>query len=518
MNAVEKEIYRLKMLKLKKLEEIEKEKVKNDYAKYVEYTHKNIYSHTPQGDYICRVLNEAINERHRMKNGEIPVRTQYIKFSLPPQHGKSMHITETFPSYFLGHFPEEGVIEVSYNDTFASKFGSRNKDKITLYGKDLFGISISKDTNAKGEWEVIDTKTGRKTRGGMISRGMLSGITGSSLGDCIIIDDPIKNREEANSEVQREKIWLEWQDSISSRIHPGAIVILIMTRWHEDDLWGRLDNPEYAKPLDWQNHNLPLEAEENDLLGRSEGEPLWADRYGYEFIEERKRYPTSFNALYQGRPTSQEGNKIKRDWWRYYDNKPQIIQYIMSVDANYKDEDTSISKKTDPVCIQILGKAGANIYILDNWVGKVNFPTTLQQIRNMLKKWPLVGAKFIEDKANGSAIISVLNKEIGGFIPVQTGKEGKIARVEAVSPWIESGNIYLPRQAEWVHDFIEECASFPNGIHDDQVDALSQGLNKLIYYSAEIPVVDNRKFNFDFEKPKPDSYKGGEIDQSYMSW
>jgi predicted phage terminase large subunit-like protein len=517
MNA-EKEIYRLKMMKLKKLEEQNQINIKNDYAKYVEHVHPNIYKHTPQGDYISAVLDEAIKQRHQMKNGEIPVRTQYIKFSLPPQHGKSMHITETFPSYFLGHFPEEGVIEVSYNDTFAAKFGSRNKDKISLYGNELFGISISKDTNAKGEWEIIDSKTGIKTRGGMISRGMLSGITGSSLGDCIIIDDPIKNREEANSEVQREKIWLEWQDSISSRIHPGAIVILIMTRWHEDDLWGRLDNPEYAKPLEWDNYNLPLEAEENDLLGRMPGEPLWPDKYSYSFIEERKRYPGSFNALYQGRPTSQEGNMIKRDWWQYYDAAPQCIQYIMSVDANFKDEDSSISKKTDPVCIQIWGKRAADMYILDNWVGKVDFTTALQQIRNMLKKWPMVGAKFIEDKANGTAIINVLNKEIGGFIPVQTGREGKIARVHAVSPWIQSKNVHLPRSKDWVHDFVEECASFPNGSHDDQVDAMSQALNKFIYYAASIPVADNRIYNFDFEKPKPNSYTGGEIDRSYIDY
>jgi predicted phage terminase large subunit-like protein len=513
----------IELLMLLEQEEKEKEqqqieKARNDYAAYVELTHKNIYQHTPQGDYICKVLNDAIEKRHQMKRGEIPLRTQYIKFSLPPQHGKSMHITETFPSYFLGHFPEEGVIEVSYNDTFASKFGSRNKDKITLYGNDLFGISISKDTNAKGEWEVIDTKTGRKTRGGMISRGIMSGITGSSLGDCIIIDDPIKNREEANSEVYREKVWQEWQDSISTRIHPGAIVILIMTRWHEDDLWGRLDNPEYAKPLNWQNHNLPLEAEDNDLLGRAVGEPLWPERYGYEFIEERKRYPQSFNALYQGRPTSQEGNMIKRDWWQYYDNVPQCIQYIMSVDSNYKDEDTSVSKKTDPVCIQVWGKRGADMYLLDNWVGKVNFTTTLQQIRNMLQKWPVVGAKFIEDKANGTAIINVLNKEIGGFIPVQTGREGKIARVYAVSPWIESRNVWLPRQADWVHDFVEECASFPNGTHDDQVDAMSQALNRFIYYSASIPVPQRQHFNFDFEKPKPDAFVGSEIDRSYIDF
>ena len=135
----------------------------------------------------------------------------------------------------------------------------------------------------------------------------------------MIIDDPIKNREEADSETHRGKIWDEWIDSFSTRLHPGAIVILILTRWHEDDLQGRLLSKEYGEPLPWQVYNLPLEAEEDDVIGRDVGEPLWPERYGLEFIQERKRYPSSFNSLYQGRPTAAEGNLLKRAWWQYYD-------------------------------------------------------------------------------------------------------------------------------------------------------------------------------------------------------
>lgn len=461
------------------LEAEEKYQAANDYYEYVKYTHAGIYTYTRHGEYICRRLDEAIKKRHRMFNGEIPMETQYIQISMPPQHGKSMHITETFPSYFLGHFPNHGVIEVSYNEGFAEKFGSKNRDKVQQFGKELFGIEVAKDTQSKSEWAI--SKDGVKTRGGMISRGIMSGVTGSSWGDCIIIDDPIKNREEANSETIREKHWDEWKDSLSTRIHPGAIVIIIMTRWHEDDLCGRLRNPEYAKPLPWEIINLPLEAEENDLLGRKPGEPLWPEQYGYDFIEVRKGYPSSFNALYQGRPTAQEGNMLKRDWWQYYDVLPEVGSMLISVDAAFKDEDDS-----DYVVCQVWGRNGPNVYLVDQVRAKMNFPATLQTIRNLTKKYPKAALKLVEDKANGSAIVQTLQIEIPGIIAVNP-EGGKVARVNAVSAFIEAKNVYLPRQAEWVHDFVEECASFPNGTNDDQVDAMSQALHRYFYMSGKIP-------------------------------
>ena len=503
---------RQKELLLRMQELLQKEKISNNYSNYVEYVHGDMYSHTPQGDFICNVIDDAINKRKRMFSGEIPMQKQYIKFSLPPQHGKSMHITETLPSYFLGHFPQHGCIEVSYNDDFASKFGSKNKDKIKLYGKEVFGVEINKDTNAKGEWDVIDSNTGNKTRGGMISRGILSGITGSSLGDLIIIDDPIKTREEANSETQRDKIWEEWKDSVSTRIHPGAIIILIMTRWHEDDLWGRLDNSEYAKPLPWNNYNLPLEAENDDVLGRKEGEPLWPDRYGYDFIEERRCYLQSFNSLYQGRPSAQEGNKFKRIWWQYYDVLPKIAVKILSVDASFKD-----TKESAKVSIQVWGKAGPNMYMIDTINTKMGFIATITAIKNMLAKHPDIKAKYIEDKANGPAIIEVMRQNIPGIIPVKADNStgGKVARAEAITPFCEAGNIYLPRYETFTNDFIEEVSSFPNGKYKDQVDAFTQAIAKLMNYIAEFPE-EPEQYNFDFEKPKPDQIYGGEITNSYM--
>jgi predicted phage terminase large subunit-like protein len=474
----------------------------NDYYEYVKHTHAGMYGYTRHGEFVCRMLNDAIIKRHKMLTGEIPMEVQYFQISMPPQHGKSMHITETFPSYFLGHFPDEGVIEVSYNEGFAEKFGGRNKDKVIRFGKDLFNIEVARDTQSKSEWATA--KDGVKTRGGMMSRGIMSGVTGSSWGDCIIIDDPIKNREEANSQTIREKHWQEWQDSISTRIHPGAIVILIMTRWHEDDLCGRLRNPEYAEPLPWRIINLPLEAEEYDELGRKPGEPLWPERYGYDFVQVRRGYPSSFNALYQGRPTSQEGNMIKREWWKYYDNRPQFASMLISVDATFKDGDDN-----DYVVIQVWGKSLANMYLVDQVRAKMNFPATIQTIRNVVAKYPEAHWKLVEDKANGSAIIATLHREIGGIVAVNP-EGGKVARVNAVSAYIESGNVFLPRTS-WIQDFVEEAASFPNGKHDDQVDAMSQALHRFIYFNGILPQTEKTTTPFPF---RTDESTGGD----YLAW
>jgi hypothetical protein len=337
-----------------KLIDVKRALAQKSYIDYVVYTHEGRYKTAPHTEFIANVIQTAIDKKKQMREGLIPTENQYIALNMPPRHSKSMTITETLPSYYLGHFPEDRIIEISYNDTFARKFGKKNKEKIRQYGKELFNVEIAKDSSAHDEW-ALDNNIG-----GMISRGVLAGITGQGA-DLMIIDDPIKNREEANSETHREKIWDEWVDSFSTRLHPGAICILILTRWHEDDLQGRLLNREYGEPLNWQVYNFPLEAEENDIMGRQPGEPLWPERYGYSFIAERKKYPSSFNALYQGRPTSQEGNILKRDWWQYYDVLPTMQKRILSVDATFKDEDDS-----DFVAIQVWGKTKADIYLIDN--------------------------------------------------------------------------------------------------------------------------------------------------------
>lgn len=192
---------------------------------------------------------------------------------------------------------------------------------------------------------------------------------------------------------------------------------------------------------------------------------------------------------------------LKRDWWQYYDVLPPMASMLISVDAAFKDGDDS-----DYVVCQVWGKVEANMYLIDQVRARMNFPATVQTIRNLTEKYPKAVLKLVEDKANGSAIIATLQREMGGIVAVQP-EGGKVARVNAVSAYIEGGNVFLPRRMEWIHDFVEECASFPSGKNDDQVDAMSQALHRFIYFRGDLPNTPKAPTPFPFRTQEP--YQGG---------
>ena len=445
---------------LKKISDLDLELAlaRHDYGFYVEYVHRGSYIPAKHTDYICEKVEKV--ERGIIKR---------LMIYLPPRHSKSLTVSETFPSYFIGKNPVRRVIETSYGDSLARKFGRANRRKIEEYGADLFGIKISSDNASMTNWGIEGHP------GGMISAGIGGPITGEGA-DLLIIDDPIKNREEAESETYREKVWSEWQNTLLTRLHPGAAVIIILTRWHEDDLAGRLLAQE---PDKWEVLSLPAEAEENDPLGREPGEPLWPEHgYDKEWMEAKKKEVGSrtWAALYQQRPSPVEGGIIRRGWWQYYRQAPsRFEEIIQSWDCAFKDEQSS-----DYVVGQVWGRRGADKYLLDQVRDRMDFPSTVRAVESLSAKWPHARAKLIEDKANGPAVIATLKSKISGLIPVNP-EGGKMARLQAVSPDIEAGNVYLPEPsiAPWVHDYIEEFAAFPNGLNDDQVDATSQALLRL---------------------------------------
>ena len=446
------------------------------YNDYVLYTNPQ-YTRQRHTEYIASRIDDVLVNRERMLRGEIPQSNQYLMINIPPRHGKSFTVTETLPSYVMGKYKGFKVILTAYSILLADDFARANSKKFDL---GVFNAKVVTDNQNRTELDNGSV---------MVKAGILGGITGKGA-NILLVDDPIKTSEEANSETHREKIWREWTASLSTRLEPPAIVICIMTRWHMDDLAGRLLNPEYAEPLPWQVINLPLEAEDDDLLGRQPGEPLWPERYGYDFIADRKQYPREFNALYQGRPASAEGSLFKRHWWQFYDRSSGVTDRIpficLSVDATFKD-----SAKADKVAIHVWGKLGADFYLIDRINARMDFTTTLQAIRNMIKRYPKINFKFVEDKANGSAIINVLNKEIGGFIGVNP-EGGKESRAYAVTPYIEAGNVYLPREPMG-QEVIEECSNFPFGKNDDDVDAMTQAITKMIYYSGAIQANSKRE-------------------------
>ena len=460
------------------LQEAYLKNIQADFLYFCDYVHNHgraeddlLWYPSKLHKYLCRTVQKFV---------ETPTGQSFsiLILNTPPQVGKSTTVTETFPVWWLMKHPDKGVIEISYGDDLAERFGKANLEKLEEFGY-IFGVKPDKKKATSKEFQIAGHK------GKMISRGYGSSLTGNT-GNLILIDDPVKNAIEADSERDRDKKWADFQKSILTRLGAGDKLILIMTRWHEDDLAGRI----MANYVDKTTVvNIPCECEdEDDPLGREIGDSIcpeigkdkaWLKDYKASIVDEEGR--RTWNALYQGRPSEREGNMLKRNWWQYYDvldyEKGQMkFQWmVMSIDATFKDR-----KNNDFVCITVWGKLEHRIYLVDMINERLDFPSTIRAILRMKSRHPDVTNILIEDKANGSAIIQVLRDEMLGVTPV-TPKESKEARVDAVSFAIESGNVYLPRDKNFTWEFVDQCAAFPNGKHDDIVDSMSQALNKLIF-------------------------------------
>lgn len=449
------------------------ELAKREFSAFMDYDKLSEHAEDAAGRHLD-VLDNALQ---LVSEGKL----KRLIVTMPPRHGKSERVSKKFPAWHMGRNPNDEMIIASYSIDLARDFSRIARDTFITHS-DVFGYSLDKNNQSSESWGI------QGHRGRVTAAGVGGSITGKGA-RIAIIDDPIKNHQEAQSEVIRETLWGWYQSTLYTRLTPDGAIIVVQTRWHEDDLVGRLLTEEAIQVKDgvhtgerWTVINFPAIAEEGDYLGRALGEPLWPEYgFGIDQLNKIKSDVGSyvFNALYQQRPSAAEGNMLKREWWKYYDNLPPLATTLISVDAAFKDSDDS-----DYVVVQVWGKAGPNIYLIDQVRGRMNFLATCNTIRNLAKKYPEAQVKLIEDKANGSAIIQTLNLEMGGIIPVNP-EGGKVTRVNAVSAHIESGHVYLPRNS-WINEFVEECASFPNGKNDDQVDCMSQALHRFIYYKGSV--------------------------------
>ena len=297
----------------------------------------------------------------------------------------------------------------------------------------------------------------------------------------------------------------------------------------EDDLAGFViqNNPQDVYVI-----NIPAEAEENDVLGREPGDALlpeigkdkeWLKSHKKNYISQEGL--RSWNSLYQGQPKGKEGNIFKRKWFPIIDKKDLpsatydngklvdpyagMIHQVISVDATFKDTDGS-----DNVAIGWLGKRENTIYIEPLIGEKLDFISTVDALRNIEHLYDRLQARFIEDKANGSAIINMLSKDIPGIVPI-TPRESKLARAYACQGWCRSGNVVIVRN-ELTEPFLNELTSFPNGKHDDFVDMLTQGVNQLAYYYSELPEIPVRDDWEKFDKEEPIGYDKGNWDDTEL--
>nr|WP_243863906.1 phage terminase large subunit [Brooklawnia cerclae] len=406
---------------------------------------------------------------------------------MPPQEGKTTRVVRDFVIRALERNPDTRVVAGAYNQSLANRNGLMIRRAISSVPQ--LGLAISRDNGSKHEWEL------EGHRGGVLSVGRGAGVDGRPA-DMIVIDDPV-SRTEADSELARDDCWDWWTESLSARLAPGAPVVVIMTRWHEDDLIGRL--VERDTHAGWRIVNIPAQCEDpaTDPLGRQAGEYMISARRNRdgtprtrEQWESRKRTVGSrvWSAMYQGHPSPAEGGLLKRDWWKRYftplwttrdDGSCWAIGFdelLISADLAFKGTTTS-----DYVAIGVWGRRVNDAYLLDQVREQLDFVGTLHHLVALCAKWPQATLKLVEDKANGPALISMLAKRIVGIVPINP-TAGKVQRAEAWAPLAESGHVWLPSDeiAPWVGDYIEELAGFPNAAHDDQVDQTSMALDRMI--------------------------------------
>jgi len=426
---------------------------------------------------------------------------------IPPRHGKTNLISELFPAWYLGRHPDQRIIGTSYAGGLANRISRRARNVLDSPLWPFPDVGIARDLGAVQSWDLAGH------RGGYIAAGVGGGIGGHGA-HVLLIDDPFKNAMEAESHTVRESVW-EWYTSTAyTRLMEDSAVIIVSTRWHEDDLIGRILRSQDADR--WTVIHLPAVAEDDDdLLGRAPGEPLWPERYPAESLAVIKNVVGAryWSALYQQRPSPAEGGILPRAGWTFWHPPgrplpPVSVRMLdgshhlcpvrelpermdrtdQSWDLAFRDgvESTAMGHGVEGeggsfVVGQVWSQSGADLYLRSQLRARLGFVGTISAIRSLREQWPNTGATYVENKANGPAVIQSLRRQIPGIIPVEP-EGGKAARAVAVSPNIESGNVMLPHPdiAPWVWDLIEEGATFPNGTYTDQIDALTQAVNKML--------------------------------------
>lgn len=408
----------------------------------------------------------------------------------PPRHGKSHLVSVHFPAWYLGRHPDRHVIATSYSAGLAYSF-SRQARNLFAAPDWPYSARLARDAKAVGEWRTTDG-------GGYVSAGVGGPITGKGA-DILIIDDPVKNAEEAASTLTKEAQW-EWYGSTAyTRLHPGGAIVLCMTRWAEDDLAGRLLAAQDEGGERWEVLRLPALAEGDpaapDPLGRAPGEPLWPAWYDAAALDTIRRATGSrtWEALYQQRPVPAAGALFKRDWLTAAlvgaDTVPPDLHW-----ARYWDLAASTKTTADYTAsarVAIDWRTGI-LYVRDVIRGRWEWPDVRALIVQtaLAERGTVVG---VEEALHGLAAVQELRRERALAGVALVGVRVDTDKLSRALPWAaraEAGKVALVR-GPWVDDFLGEACAFPYGAHDDQVDAVS-GAVQLVARSAPLDRRRNR--------------------------
>lgn len=412
---------------------------------------------------------------------------------MPPRHGKSELASRRFPAWYLGRNPEKSIIAASYNSDLAGDFGRtvRNIVNSQEFSR-LFDVGLASDSRAAERWNTVQG-------GAYVAAGVGTAITGRGA-HVLLIDDPLKDRQEADSETIRESVWNWYTSTAYTRLMPGGAIVVIQTRWHEDDLAGRLLAHKGDK---W---------EILELKALDEGKALWPAWYPVEALERIRAAigPRDWSALYQQNPVPDEGTYFLRDWIRWYDEPPAHLR-------RYGASDYAVTEGGGDYTVHLVAGVDEHddLFILDRWRAQTTPDVWVEAFIGLVKLWKPI--EWAEEngqilKAVGS-LIDRRQREEGAWVyrKAFASSADKPTRAQAIRGRMAAGKVYLPRNAPWVDEFVRELLSFPAGKNDDQVDTLSL-LGRMLgeMLAAQLPRIER-------EEPliRPPTY--GEIMKNHLA-
>lgn len=484
------------------LEEVWSEMAVENYHDFYEFMEReNDYEMSPHQTLIGDLLMASAKKE-----------TMRFMLSLPPGHCKSTHSSHYFPAWWFGKIgTKQRFLQAGHSQDFVAKeIGAKVRQIIQSddYQRVFPGVIIKHDMRAMDYWALTNG------RGKYVGKGAGQGISGFR-GNYGMVDDPYKSRKDAESPTIRDSVFKWYSDDFSTRLLPGSPLGIIMTRWHSDDLCGRItdreereSNEEAQKLQDaltnqlvenleekaggsnkyrFEIINLPAIAEgDDDVLGRAHGEALWPQLFTLDALENLKAdmTPSSWNSLYQGTPMDVSGGAVESGWFQRYDRPPsrgtteppvktEVRRCVVSVDAA-----NTAKERSDFTVITVWYEDfKKNHYLIDVIRKQMEFTEMSAEIARVCKRYN-ADALLVEAKGNGLAYCQL--KKDGGspapLIAIEVGTASKEFRFDEVTPMIEAGAVYLPNKAMWLADYEKELVAFPNGKNDDQVDSTSQYL------------------------------------------
>lgn len=411
--------------------------------------------------YQTNFHHEQIADALEKLSDEVPGYENLI-IVMPPRHGKSTLVTELFPSWHLGQKPRENIIACSHTASLAETFSRRSRDMVSdpYYP---FPYEVSDATSSVKEWTISGY------RGGYFAAGVGGGITGRGA-NILLIDDPIKTAEEAKSVTIREKTWEWYGATAQTRLEPNGRQVVVATRWHRDDLIGRLLKREGTIETGgkWRVIHFPAQFED--------GSYLWSERFSDSWYESRRKSAGEYHwaAQYQGNPVPEGGSIIHDDWIALYEfPEPHYEKLIQSWDTAFKDDPGS-----DFSVCETWGLSVSGYDLLDVYRKQIEFPELRRAAQAQYEKWRPTEV-LVEDRGSGTSLIQVLRKETRiNVIPVPANVD-KARRLHDVSTLFEAMRVRIAAGREWTDQVVHELTSFPFAENDDCADAASQALARM---------------------------------------